>query len=273
MSPAGVTESVVVAGSGPPLVLLHGGPGVSDYMGLLSDETTGWRTVRYQQRGLPPSTIEGPFTVDRHVEDLRAVIDATGSDGAVLLGHSWGTHLALQATLAMGERISGLVLVDPFGIADDGGAVALAQELNERILPEDRARAAEVDEALGAGTATAEDATAYLGVRWPGYFADPAAAPALPSGFAVSLACNGETMGSVFAALADGFAERLSGVRAPVEVLTGELSPLPPAAGEQLARHLPEARLTLVPGAGHLPWHERPGCVREALARIGERAG
>ena len=46
-----------VGGDGPELVLLHGGPGLSDYTELLDGETSDWRTVRYQQRGLAPSSI------------------------------------------------------------------------------------------------------------------------------------------------------------------------------------------------------------------------
>jgi pimeloyl-ACP methyl ester carboxylesterase len=45
------------AGEGPPLLLLHGGPGLSDYMSLLGAETAGWRSIGYQQRGIPPSAL------------------------------------------------------------------------------------------------------------------------------------------------------------------------------------------------------------------------
>ncbi|MGH2844248.1 MAG: alpha/beta fold hydrolase, partial [Solirubrobacteraceae bacterium] len=144
VSDVSVVDSMRVDGSGPALVMLHGGPGLSDYMALLDGETVGWRRVFYQQRGLSPSPVEGPFTVARHLADLRSVLDAAGVERAVLLGHSWGTHLGLQAALVMPDRVAALVLVDPFGIVDDGGAVALAEALNERLLPENRARAAEV---------------------------------------------------------------------------------------------------------------------------------
>ncbi len=36
---------------------------------------------------------------------------------------------------------------------------------------------------------------------------------------------------------------------------------------------LPDAEVVVVPGAGHLPWHERPGCVASALAAVRDRAG
>jgi hypothetical protein len=48
------------AGSGPSLLLLHGGPAMTDYMDMLDAELDGWRSIRYQQRGLPPSAVNGP---------------------------------------------------------------------------------------------------------------------------------------------------------------------------------------------------------------------
>ena len=55
--------AATVSGTGPNLLALHRGPGLSDYMSLLDGETVGWRVIRYQQRGPAPSTSEGPFTV------------------------------------------------------------------------------------------------------------------------------------------------------------------------------------------------------------------
>ena len=92
------TGSIVGAdgGQGPALVFLHGGPGLSDYADLLAPELAGWRVLRYQQRGLPPSTVDGPFTVEQNVADAVAVLDARGVHQAVVVGHSWGVHLAAQ---------------------------------------------------------------------------------------------------------------------------------------------------------------------------------
>jgi proline iminopeptidase len=75
-------------------------------------------------------------------------------------------------------------------------------------------------------------------------------------------------MASVFGELQSGFADRLAGCEVPVELVVGQRSPLPFAVSEQTAELLPRSRLTIVPDAGHLPWHERPGCVRAALAHL-----
>ena len=111
-----------VSGSGAPLLLLHGGPAMTDYMDMLYPETQGWRTVRYQQRGLAPSAVGGPFSVGRHVADAVAVLDTAGVGRAVVLGHSWGGYLALQLALARPDRVAALVIVDPLGAGGTAGS-------------------------------------------------------------------------------------------------------------------------------------------------------
>ena len=84
-----------VLGDGPPLLFLHGGPGLSDYLSNMpAGETAGWRRIGYTQRGLSPAPVDGPFTVAQHVADAISVLDAEGLDQAVVLGHSWGGFLA-----------------------------------------------------------------------------------------------------------------------------------------------------------------------------------
>src|SRR5436190_11050442 len=72
-------------GSGPRLLLLHGGPGLSEYLDSLAAELAPAFTVfRYQQRGLPPSVTSGERTVDAHVADAIRVLDELGWDRAIV---------------------------------------------------------------------------------------------------------------------------------------------------------------------------------------------
>jgi len=60
-----------IQGTGPPVLLLHGGPGLNyTYLDDLGAElAVEFRVASYQQRGLEPSTLEGPFTVAQSIED------------------------------------------------------------------------------------------------------------------------------------------------------------------------------------------------------------
>jgi proline iminopeptidase len=77
---AGTAEDIITGRiegdpADPPLLLLHGGPGLSDYLAdSLGGELDGWRTISFQQRGLTPSATGGPFTVERHVADTVAIL-------------------------------------------------------------------------------------------------------------------------------------------------------------------------------------------------------
>src|SRR6266487_2040176 len=79
------------AGDGPPVLLLHGGPGLGfDYLCDLAEELAEENDVAwYQQRGQAPSAVEGPYTVATDVEDARRVLDALGWETAYVVGHSF----------------------------------------------------------------------------------------------------------------------------------------------------------------------------------------
>jgi pimeloyl-ACP methyl ester carboxylesterase len=272
--PGGVIAGVR-SGQGFPLLVLHGGPGMSDYTGLLAGELADWTVLRYTQRGVAPSTASGPFTIDQHVADAIAVLDQHDVGSAAVLGHSWGGYLAMQLAAAAPERVAGLVLVDSLGGAGDGGFAAFAAEMDARVGPEVLAEVAALDELVATSPGTPEADAAVVksfGLMWPGYFADPSSAPPPPADIRVSPECYTGTFESIQAAQADGrLANQLTGYRGPVEIVAGAASPFPSGTVTSTAALFSDARVSVVPGAGHLPWLDRPGCVTAALRRLADR--
>src|SRR5215831_7070952 len=103
------------SGSGRPLLVLHGGPGVNDYGDWFAGELAGWDALRYTKRGVAPSVTDGPFTIEQHVSDALAVLDQPRVDAATVLGHSWGGYLAMQLAAREPGRVSALVLAETLG--------------------------------------------------------------------------------------------------------------------------------------------------------------
>src|SRR5262249_21151600 len=158
--------------------------------------------------------------------------------------------------------VAGLVLVDPQGAAGPtGGASDLGLALPGRLDEAALSRLGQLAASIGDRVPTDAEALEQLTVLWPAYFAGPAPAPPRPAGLAMSGAGTEEPLTSVVASLADGFAARLAGVTAPAVFVLGECSPMPVSQGQATAALLPAAEVVVVPGAGHLPWHEKPGCV------------
>ena len=107
-------------GTGVPALLLHGGPGLPDYMeGCAAELGRLFTTIRYTQRGVEPTTVGPPYTVESHMADALAVLDALGLEKAWAIGHSWGGHLALHLAVAHPERLYGVVCINTLGASLD----------------------------------------------------------------------------------------------------------------------------------------------------------
>jgi pimeloyl-ACP methyl ester carboxylesterase len=257
-----------VAGEGPRVLAVHGGPGMNyDYLDDAVQELAArYRVATFQQRGLAPSTEHGEFTVAEAVADIAAVLDGLGWDTAYLMGHSWGGHLVFHAAAAIPGRLSGVLSVDPLGAVGDGGAEAFGAEMLARVPEADRERARALDEKDTAGESTPDEELEAFSLFWPSYFADPAGAPSMPH---VEF-CQPASQG-LWADLATRLPElesSLPSITVPFGVVVGQLSPMPPSAGTDSAARIPGAWSQVEPGAGHFVWHEAPGCLLAAMDRL-----
>jgi len=253
-------------GSGPVVVVLHGGPGLSEYTESLLPELTDHHTVvRYQQRGLAPSTTAGPFDVETQVADVLSVLNELGQDRAVVIGHSWGGHLLMHLMAAHPDRVAAGLVIDPLGAVADGGEADLGRILGERITPEAAARAAELDERALRGEGTPADAIEGLGLVWPAYFPDPSSAPPMPP-MEISLAAYGETFDSIREHFErQTLVSLLPKTNVPTLFLLGEQSPIPATHGIASAALMPNAEVRVLPGCGHFVWLDQPGSVGAGL--------
>jgi pimeloyl-ACP methyl ester carboxylesterase len=260
-------------GEGPPAVLLHGGPGMSArYLDPLVPFLSGaFSPILYQQRGLPPTTSGEPFTVEAHVADAVAVIDAVGGR-AWIVGHSWGGHLALHLLVSFSERIAGAIIIDPLGahleVMEEFG-----RRLDAPLTDEQRAYVGEIEAKEEAGTATAEESLETLRLLWPSYFADPPTAPPMPD-IDLAVAAFAATMASVKEhAEAETLVRGLPGVAAGTAVLFvhGAASPMPVRASTETAKLIPHAQVEIIEGAGHFIWHERPGELQDVVSAFAVR--
>lgn len=258
-----------VVGDGPPVLLLHGGPGLpQDYMEAVADELqTGYRVASFQQRGLAPSTPDGPFTIAQAISDIVSVLDSLEWRRAVIAGHSWGGHLALRFAASHPERLRGMLAIDPLGIVGDGGLAAFLAELRARTPRPGRERIDELEEKEKTAELSPDEKDEFQAIIWSAYFADPENPMTRP---------RIEIRSDVYEALVsevgqglDELAAALSLGEVPYGILAGAASPFPwGQAARPTVELSPRAFLKVVPNAGHFVWYEAPGSVRAALDRL-----
>src|SRR5881296_3835870 len=103
------------AGDGPPVVVLHGGPGAHhDYLLPQYDLLARGRTLLYYDQrggGRSPVPRDTPVGWPEQVADLEALRGHWRLDTLTLLGYSWGGLLALLYALEHPDRVARLALV------------------------------------------------------------------------------------------------------------------------------------------------------------------
>jgi proline iminopeptidase len=221
-------------------LLLHGGPGLPDYLDPLAGE-------------LAPLFELDRYTQGRHFDVPGFVAEALEHLHAPswIVGHSWGGYLALQVAAAAPERVTGLVLIGSLGAVGDGGWKAAGPRLVARLTGEEQARLEEA--APGAG----------LAILWPAYFSRRELVPPYP-GWTLDPEVLEATYGWVQEHGAE-LAPRLRSFDHPVLILHGTFDHIPPEPVEETATLLPNAELRVLDGIGHFPWLEQPGLVHDAV--------
>ncbi|HEX9373176.1 MAG TPA: alpha/beta fold hydrolase [Roseiflexaceae bacterium] len=233
--------------SGPALICIHGAGGTHAHWGYQLRDLDGVAQVyTIDLPGHGRSALPGRASIAGYGLALHELMDAIGLERAALVGHSMGGAIALWTALERPERVAGL------GLVGAGARLRVAPAILEglgRDLP----------------------ATIRLIVE---YSYAAAAPPELRARAEASYAlCDPVVYRDDFVAC-DGFdvAARLPAIRCPAAIVCGaEDRMTPPKYGEQLRAGLPDATLTLVPGAGHMLMIERPAAVSEALRALAQR--
>ena len=211
------------------------------------------RLILFDKSGMGMSDrVPGATPLDVRMDDIRAVMDATGSDSASLIGASEGGPLSMLFAAAHPERTRSLIL--------------MGAEVRERK-----------DEEWPWGESTPEEfesSMALLPERWgkPGRFIE-FLAPSQEStpwmvDWSARLQRNANTPGSAEAFIRMAYEidirDIVSSVRVPTLVLHTEGDRVCHVEnGRYLANHIPDARYVELPGADHVPWFEPERAISE----------
>jgi pimeloyl-ACP methyl ester carboxylesterase len=256
----GALLDVLVAGpdGGDTVVLPHCWTGNKEIWAPVARRlvAAGRRVVLYDQRGHGKSTLgSGAMDVDRLGEDLLAVLDDDGRRDLVLAGHSMGgmsiQALATHHPEVIADRVRGIALV------------ATAPRVTVPPLP------AAVFEPFMGARADAQIARRGLGATRAsvGKVAHRAHVQATHDAF---VGTPGAVRTGFLSAMSRmDYRAGLASIAVPTEVMVGtrDLLTRPPRARE-LARAIPGAHLTVLPGRGHMLPLEAPAEVAETILSL-----
>jgi pimeloyl-ACP methyl ester carboxylesterase len=220
-------------GTGAPVILLHGGLGHSGNWGYQVPTLVeaGYRAIVVDSRGHGRSTRDAePFRYERMAGDVLAVMDALNLPRAALVGWSDGACVAMMLAMHAAARVAGVFFfgcnMDPSGTKE----IEWPNPLLERCL-----------------------------ARHSADYARLSATPDQFDAFATAVTQMMQTQPNCTAA-------ELARIDVPVEIVQSEHDEfIKPEHAAYLARSIPGATLTVLPGVSHFAPLQRPDEFNRAM--------
>jgi proline iminopeptidase len=215
-----------------------------------------------------PDTLR--LTAALMVDDLEAIRQAFRIDRMTLLGHSWGAGLAVLYAARYPGRVRRLILVGPIAPRKHPYSDQYVANYVARHDGAEKARLAVLDSAWAAAPGQSSVCREWARLFLRGVVATPEAAARVKGdlcfGTPTNLRLTDVVQRRVGASLAgdgdpDGpydWRPLAAGLTVPILVVHGDLDPLPLAGSKEWVRVLPNAKLVVVPNAGHYPHAEHP---------------
>lgn len=244
--------AVEVEGEGPPVLLVHGLGGTSNFYQVQAQALAGaHRVIRLDSAGAGRSPVTDAISIESHAEDLAAVLDALQVHRAAVVGHSMGTLVVRVLAARHPEKVSALALLG--AVREPAEAGRQAQRERATILREEGSAAVApgvVANALSETTRRDHPEVAAF-VRELVMRQDP-------EGYARN--CE---------ALASATDPGPVDPSLPLLLVTGDEDKVgPPEASREIAEAHGNAAVEIVPGIGHWTALEAAGPVTDHLLKF-----
>lgn len=267
----GVRLHYVTRGEGMPLVILHGNGSMIedlDISGLLDAAADRYRVIAFDRPGYGYS--ERPsgkmWTPQQQAQLLYRALRQLEIEQAVVVGHSWGTLVALALALDQPLFVHSLVLLSGYYYPTPRLDVAVNAVVATPLI----------------GSLMRQTVSPLIGrLIWPLLLRrifGPPATPARFSAFPTWLALRPSQLrasaaeGALMTPAAANFAARYQELQMPLVILTGDADRMvrPAQHARRLHRELPQSELRIIPGIGHMVYYE---AIDEVMAAIDAAAG
>jgi proline iminopeptidase len=267
-------------GHGTPIIVLHGGPDF-DHSYLLPEMdrlSDSFRLIYYDQRGRGRSA-DGvkpeDVTLVSDIADIEKVRQYYHLDSVVLLGHSWGTVLALEYALRYPDRVSHMILMNPAPASEADYKQLRNDWLDKRAADMERRKA--IAETAAYKEADPEAVTAYYRIHFKPALARSEDYEKLitrmqasfvrqgNAGIIKARAVESRLMTETWALSGYNLLLKLKTVSIPTLVIYGDHDFIPAATAEHITQAIPNARMVTLKDCGHFTYLECPVVVREQV--------
>lgn len=264
-------------GQGRAIIVLHGGPDF-DHSYLLPELdllSNAFHLIYYDQRGRGRSATgvrPEDVTLASDLADVERVRQFFHVDSVVLLGHSWGTVLALEYALHHPERVSHMILMNPAPASTQDYKQLRQEWLEKRADDMERRKAIADSTAYKQGDP--DTVIAYYRMHFRPAFARPEnyekiiarlRASFTQDGILKARAIEARLMNETWSSPDYDLLPKLKNLTIPTLVISGDHEFIPATTAEHIATTIPNAHLVTLKGCGHFTYLECPAAVRQQI--------
>ena len=253
-----------VIGSGEPLLIVHGGPGLShEYLfppfNTLADN---YKLIFYDQRGCGKSqafNIGDTTTINTMVEDLEALRKEFLLDKLNLVGQSWGAVISLNYTLKYPANVKKLLLLEP--APGSGEYLDQIQKMIVKRLTEDQMKKlSQISQSPELRT-NSELFKEFMNIRMKTYYYDTTFAEDKKFDY-----FDNEMVTKFFASSAKfgpyllnfNLYEQMKYISCPTLIIHGDYDVIPNESIERMAKEIKNSELHIIKKCGHFVHIEKP---------------
>jgi proline iminopeptidase len=275
-------------GHGPPLVVVHGGPGAShDYLvPHLYRLASRYQLIFVDERGSgrsPRLEDTTQYTPEKMADDVEAIRVALQLGKIALLGHSYGGVVAQAYAFKYQTNLSHLILGSTFSSTRELNLALARMKLAMPAAKRERLEALEKAGLFGKGEPWEQGRypEEYAKLAWgTGYFpylygARPDAAyDPVTSNTSTSWELYRVMWGSDGEFVVDGnlkaveWVERLPEIKVPTLILVGDHDQADPAMSREMNAKIAGSKLVVLADAGHLTFVDQPELFTKAIAEF-----
>lgn len=260
----GVQHFIKKVGTGEPLLVLHGGPGLfHDYLVPHFEKLAqDYQVIFYDQRGcgqtaFPQDTAS--ITTENYINDLESIRAHLKIDQLHIAGHSWGAILAIHYAKKHPEHLKNLVLISPAPSTSEYFDM-MFKNMQKKRSDEDTKELVKLMSSrdFEKRVPTTFKKAIMLGDKVN--LADQSTVNELynPMNFTEASANNLLLVNSMMEKnfFDYNITEGMDSIKNPTLIIVGDLDNVPFASSQLLQDHLPNARLEVLKSACHYPFFE-----------------
>jgi proline iminopeptidase len=267
----GTSLFLSIHGSGEPLLVLHGGPGLNHtyFLPFLAKLEEKYRVIYYDQRACGRSTTPSADSISMKflVDDIEAIRKEFNITKLNILAHSWGAVLATHYASLHPYNIRRFIYSNPAMLSRDYDQEAAAL-VKRKTTPADSIDRAKI---FGSGTLNPQKYDELLRISFKISAYDRANISKLKLNLPLNFL---EANRALFTGLSkdpsfnSDMYKVLPSFIFPVLIIHGESDVLPPSSIERLKKGLPVSTYILFSKSGHFPFVEETQRYNEEVLRF-----